>query len=111
MNLHEISRGEQPADRIPVAAVGADERRQRDDAGLREEIGHGADPPDVLFAVGRAKTEAKPFRELPAVPLFQERRRGGEAMADIVSVKHKGAASPLVKLAVYAVGQRALATA
>src|SRR5690606_21713285 len=73
VHLEEASGRHERADRVPVAAVGRDERTEHDIAVLEEESRHLADPPDVLGAVLRAESEVAAEAVTHLVPLEQHR--------------------------------------
>ena len=58
-------------------------------ARVAEELGHGADAADVLFAVLGRKTQPESLGELLAVPLLEHARPGVQAVADVVAVEHE----------------------
>ena len=74
---------------VAVAAVGADEGGERDQAGVAEQLGHGADAADVFLAVLGRKAQAEPLGELLAVPLLEHARPGVQAVAHVVAVEHE----------------------
>ena len=59
--------GKRRPDPVAIGPVGADEGRDGDDAGVAEELGHGADAADVLLAVLGREAQAEPLGELLAV--------------------------------------------
>jgi hypothetical protein len=72
-HLDEISLTHDRADVVAVGPVGRDERREDDDAGIREELRHLTDPADVLAAVVGREAEVRI-----------------QAVADVVAVEHVG---------------------
>src|SRR5262249_510662 len=71
---------------VAITAIGADKRRQRDQAGIAEELGHGTNAADVFLAILGRKAQAKPLGKLFAVSLLEHAGAGVEAMADVVAI-------------------------
>ena len=71
----------QRAGRVASGPVRADERDERDDAGVGEEAGHLADPPHVLGAVvgGEPEVAVQSVAQVVAVERVREHAARGEA--------------------------------
>ena len=89
---------------IAIAAVGADEGSQRDNARLGEQVRDRTDAANVLFTILGREAESESLAELLAVPFLEHGGRGVQAVADVVAVEDETVFPLGVELVVNQVG-------